>query len=91
MPSLDVILEGDNCWPDLNQKKADGKLISLMGNDIPVIGIARLAHGMHSGKSSVVIRIDLPNGQTIMTETSLALFCQAADLMRIRDEMQTGE
>lgn len=87
MPSIDLHLDGDKCWPDLKQLDERGRLITLMGEDAPQLGIARLPGGTLSGRSSVTIRLDLPDGRTVVTETTLALFCQAADAMRTRDRM----
>jgi hypothetical protein len=82
MPMIDIHLEGEGCWPDLYHRK----VIDCMGDNQPPIGIALLNHGMTSGKSSVTIRIDLPDGSSVITETSLALFIQAAELLKIGDE-----
>ena len=46
------------------------------------MSVARLAKGMSSGKSSVTFRIDLPDGRTVLGETSLALFQAAARAFR---------
>jgi hypothetical protein len=74
MPRLDVHCDGDACWPDLRD---DPGLIDLMGEGAPPIGLALLPGGMASGRASVAIRIDLPDGRTVLTETSLALLDQA--------------
>ena len=50
--------------------------------------IARLARGMTSGRSSVMIRIDLPNEQVVLAETSLRALCAAADAMRTRARVE---
>ena len=76
MPTLNVHLEGDNIWPDL----VSARVIHL-GNDAPPIGIAVLADGMSGGKPSVSIRVDLPNGQIVIAETSARLFCTAARMI----------
>ena len=70
MPQLNIHLDGDNCWPDLLEKK----VIHHTGP----IDVAALAGGMQSGKTSVSIRIDLPDGTTVIAETSLTLFAAAA-------------
>jgi hypothetical protein len=74
MPRLDIHCDGDNCWPDLRD---DPGLIILMGKNAPPIGLALLPHGMVSGRASVMFRITLPDGRTVITETSLALLDQA--------------
>lgn len=59
MASLTMIMDGDNCWPDLKDKM--DKVIHL-GNDAPPLQVALLDKGMASGRPSVTLRIDLPDG-----------------------------
>lgn len=77
---LNIILDGDGCWPDLRAR-------AQMGNEAPLtqeLEVAELAGGMHSGKPSVMIRFNLPNGDVALGETSLALFLSAADAFKAR-------
>jgi hypothetical protein len=83
MPVIDVRLDGDNCWPDLKAKVEAGRLIHIKG-DGPPIGLAMLEGGMVSGKPSVALRIDLPDGRTVLAETSVELFLTAAAAVRGR-------
>lgn len=64
MPMLDVSVNGDNCWPDLKKKGF------IRGE---FTGIARLADGTVSGASTVTVRIELPDGKTVLAQTTLAL------------------
>jgi hypothetical protein len=73
MKQLNIILNGDNAFPDLDRDR-----VIHVGNDGPPIEVAVLAGGMTSGRPSLMIRIDLPDGQTVMAETSARLFCTAA-------------
>lgn len=83
MLGLTLILDGDNAWPDLKDKQKAGKLVWL--NDAhPAPQITALAGGMMSGKTSIAIRIDLPDGTTVVQETSLTLFLAAADAFRAK-------
>lgn len=75
MPTMVIKLDGDNAWPDL-QKKID-RVIHL-SNDLPPIEVAVLDGGMTSGLPSVAFRIELPDGHTVIAETSARLFCSAA-------------
>lgn len=50
-----------------------------MGEGGAKLSMAPLLGGMASGGTSVTIRIDLPDGTTILTETSLALLRTAVD------------
>lgn len=75
MIALDVFVDGDACWPDLTERGfVEGRWV----------GIAALSHGTVSGKPTVTVRIDLPDGQTVLAETTLALFQGAAAAFRGR-------
>jgi hypothetical protein len=80
MPTFNINLNGDGAWPDLAAKQAAGKLIHL-GNEA-VIGVSALERGMASGRASVALRFDLPDGRTVLAETSLrALYTATTALM----------
>jgi hypothetical protein len=79
MPELKIFLDGDGCWPDLPQLAQTDRLIMCMGNQANPIQIAAIPGGMVSGKTSVSLRIDLPDGHTVLTETSLALLKTAVE------------
>lgn len=78
-PVLTLHLSGDGLWPDLLDKT-----VHHLANDAPPIQVSALADGMVSGAPSVAIRIDLPNGEVVLAETSLALFLMAADALKAR-------
>ncbi len=88
MSALNVFTEGDGCWSDLAQKAANGQLVHVNGTG--GIGLARLPRGMVSGKSSVTIRIDHPDGQVTIGEVSMAHFLLAADMFRAAEERGAG-
>ena len=69
MPTLDIHTNGDNCWPDLAGPNA-----FVVGQ---LVGMARLKNGTVSGKPTVTVRIELPDGRTVLAETTLALLSQA--------------
>lgn len=77
MPALTIKLDGDRCWPDL-----EGREII----EIDRIEVALLPGGMESGKASVAIRIDLPDGRTVIAQISQELFDAAARAFRGRLE-----
>lgn len=68
-----IKLNGDNAWPDLKDKK-----FLHMGQGSPAIEVAVLEMGMASGRPSVAMRFDMPDGQTLIAETSARLFCSTA-------------
>jgi hypothetical protein len=73
MIGMTITLQGDNAWPDLKEKP-----FVHLGNEAQPIKVAVLDGGMASGRPSVAIRLDLPDGQTVVAETTARLFCTAA-------------
>ncbi len=71
MPALTIILDGDGAFPDLIDRWDD---VIHLGNDAPPITITGLVGGMTSGRPSLMLRLDLPNGKVVIAETSWALF-----------------
>ena len=71
---MNVILDGDRCWPDLQDKK----IIRAVGLQVAAL------QGGKGGSPSVAFRIDLENGETVIAETSLKLLLTAADLFRAK-------
>lgn len=63
----------ETTWSDLKRENC-----IHLGNDSPGIGVAVLDAGMASGLPSIALRIDLPDGKTVIAETSARLFCTAA-------------
>ena len=74
MPVIDLKLNGDGAWPELAGR--DGVVVVR-----EPIQIVTLDGGMASGKPSVMIRLDLPDGRLVLAETSVALFQMAAAAM----------
>ena len=72
---MGVILDGEGCWPDIQ----DNKIIRAVG-----LQVAALQGGMKGGSPSVAFRIDLEDGQTVIAETSLKLLLTASDLFRAK-------
>jgi hypothetical protein len=74
MVALSLIFD-EPAWPDL----VDKPVIHLA--DDAMLGVAFLEGGMSSGKPSVALRFDLPDGSVVIAETSARLFCTAARAM----------
>lgn len=87
MPVLNIIQDGDNCWPDLPEKE----VLNLMHTNAPPISLAALPGGMQSGRTSISIRIDLPDGRVLLTETSLRLLQVACRAFTARFGDQSGD
>ena len=81
MPEINCIVDGQGAWQDLASKRE--KVLHLSD---PHISIARVPRGMASGRSSVMIRIDLPNGTVIMAENSMRCFLACADIFKAAEE-----
>jgi hypothetical protein len=73
-PVLHLTFE-DPAWPDLQEREI------IHTTDVHVAG---LEGGMGSGAPSIALRIDLPDGRSVVAETSLALFLTCADGLRAR-------
>ena len=82
MPTIDLRLDGEGAWPDLNTLKRRGKL--LEPNESAPIGLAGLGGGMTSGRASVAFRIDLPDGRVVFTQSSLRLVWNAVKALADR-------
>jgi hypothetical protein len=52
--------------------------------DVPLQAVIGLTEGTEGGKPSVMVRADLPDGRTVIAQTTLALFLAAADVLRAR-------
>lgn len=66
-------------WPDLAREDC-----IHLGNGAPALRVAVLEGGMESGKPSIALRIDLPDGKSVIAETSARLFCTAARTIMAR-------
>ena len=80
MPHIDLKLDGDACWPDLEERLA----MPCTEAEATGLGMAGLAGGMSSGKPSVTIRLDFADGSSRVVQTSLSLLLIAADAFRAR-------
>ncbi len=78
MLGIIVHSHGDGVWRDLQ-----GRQVIHLGNEAPPIQIAALDGGTVAGRPSVAIRLDLPDGRTVVAETSLALLVGAAELLLV--------
>ena len=81
MIALDVQIDGNNCWPDLVDE--NGKPEFVVGE---LIGIARLTNATTTGASSVTLRVELPDGRTILAQTTLALIDVAVMAFKAAEE-----
>lgn len=67
MTPLDIILEGDGCWPDL-----------IGVEEAELEAVAAMPNGTAKGRPIVGLRIKLPDGSYVVAQTTLRLFNAAA-------------
>lgn len=79
MASINLKLNGDGAFPELKGKK--------IHHVKSPIDIALLKGGMKSGKHSVVIKVELENGEIVFIETSATLFMSTAVGIKARIEL----
>lgn len=80
MIAINVLLDGDGVWPDLADKR--DQVIHLANGTS--IDLAALPGGMTSGRTSVALRINLPDGRIVIVETSWRLLATAARAVAAR-------
>lgn len=78
MTVVELNLEGigDGCWPDLLRRK----ILDVTSE----IKVAVLKGGMTSGKSSVTLRIDLDENQSVVAQVSLEMLLTVTDTIKAR-------
>lgn len=74
MPQLNILLE-----PDAALKGVDPDTVVFINTPVTV---ANMTGGMQSGKPSIMIIADLPDGKKAVIETSAELFMTAAEAFR---------
>lgn len=75
--NLELEVEGDGAWPDLDLRK----VIHLSET---TIGIAVLPGGTSGGRESVAFRFELPNGKVVIAETTWRLLGSACAAIAAR-------
>jgi len=75
MIALKVNLNGDGCWPDLENKT------TLEADNLE---LALLDRGTHEGHPSVTLRLDIEHNRVILAQTTARLFCTAAKMIMAR-------
>lgn len=83
MIALNILVDGDGCWPDLHPDAKPKKKIHDMMQGRGNLTFAGLPAGTTGGLPTVTIRIDL-DGSVVLTVTTLALLLTAADVLRAR-------
>lgn len=82
MIALEIHLQGDG---SLNEMVA-GKTINAAADDA-VLHVSRLPNATARGLSSVALAFELKDGSIAFIETTAALFINAANAVRVADEV----
>ena len=66
MLTFHPILESEEHWSDLLDKE-----VIYLGNEASPVEIVAMPGGMASGRTSISLRLDLPDGRVVIVETAL--------------------
>lgn len=66
MLTFRTILEPEKHWSDLLDKE-----VIYLGNEASPVEIVAMPGGMASGRTSISMRLDLPDGRVVIVETAL--------------------
>ena len=75
MPSLRIVLEGDNAFPEFKGRETI---------DVHHFAVTALEGGMTSGNPSIAFLIELPDGRVVFAQSSLLLFLAAASAFKAK-------
>lgn len=78
MLTFQTVLEPEKNWDDLLEKE-----VIYFGNEAPPVKIVAMPEGMASGRTSISMRLDLPDGRVVILETALY------ELARVVHTLQT--
>ena len=76
MKSVGIIFQ-EPAWPELADRRDD--II-----DGESVSVAVIDKGTQSGRPTVMIRVDLPDGKVVLVETTAHLFCAAGRAITAR-------
>jgi hypothetical protein len=80
MPDIHLVLEpAEDHWSDLLEKE-----VIYLGNEDPPIGLVSMPGGTTLGKTSVSMRLDLPDGRVVVVETTLAELARAVQAIQAK-------
>jgi hypothetical protein len=79
MLTFHPILEPEEQWSDLLDKE-----VIYLGDEASPIEIVAMPRGMASGKTSISLRLDLPDGRVVIVETALYALADAVRTIQER-------
>lgn len=81
MPTVEIFLDENVAWPDLKTMDATKHKDNVI-HYTETLEILVLDNGMKSGRPSVMLRINLPDGKIVLAETSARGLCWAAAVIK---------
>ena len=79
MLTFHTILEPEERWDDLLEKE-----VIYLGNEAAPVEIVAMPEGMASGRTSISMRLDLPDGRVVILETALYELARAVQAIQKR-------
>ena len=79
MLTFHPILEPEKHWSDLLDKE-----VIYLGNEASPIEIVAMSEGMASGRTSISMRLGLPDGRVVILETALYELANAVRKIQAR-------
>ena len=79
MLTFNPILEPAKHWSDLLEKE-----VIYLGNETSPVDIVAMPGGMTSGRTSISLRLDLPDGRVVIVETALYELARAVQTIQAR-------
>lgn len=91
MAVLKIALDGDGAWADLAGLPPE-RVVNLMAPDATVLELTALPHGTAAGRVAVGLRLTLPDGRVVVTQTTLRMLVVAvrAIVARYGDPTRAG-
>lgn len=95
MPTLTIILDQKDGhgivtrkgqWADLVPKIGTDQLIDLTDDSRAKLSVADVRGGTSGRRSAVLFRVDMPDGRTLLVQTTLALLRDAVAAMTANEE-----
>ncbi len=74
MTSIDIQLDGDNCWPDLKPKIAEGRVVHAELKGVALLPDGEAIDGFtgeHKLVPIITLRVELPDGTTALAQVKL--------------------
>ena len=78
MLTFHTILQPEEHWADLLAKE-----VIYLGDEVSPVEIVTMPEGMASGRTSISMRLDLPDGRVVILETALYELANAVQKIQV--------